>query len=177
MRRLQIDPLPAHDPEIGRWLWALEEVRDRTLRLVAGLDQRMLDWEGPDGRENAIGSLLYHIALTEMEWLFLDVLGQDLPTSLRNDFPYPAEDAQGRHSRVVGMPLGSHLTRMRQSRGILLNECREISPAEWRRPRLPIGEDYEVTPEWVIFHLVEHEAGHAFQISSLKARVSRLFTL
>jgi len=62
MRMLQIDPLPGYEPEVGRWLWALEEVRRRTLRLVEGLDQRTLDWEGPDGRENAIGSLLYHIS-------------------------------------------------------------------------------------------------------------------
>ena len=56
-------------PEIGRWLWAMNEVRRRTLRLVDALDQRVLDWEGPDGRENAIGTLLYHIALVEMSWV------------------------------------------------------------------------------------------------------------
>jgi hypothetical protein len=27
-----------------------------------------------------------------------------------------------------------------------------------------------------VFHLVEHEAGHAFQISSLKARGTRMLT-
>lgn len=46
-----VTPVPAQDPEIGRWLWAMEEVRRRrTLKLVTGLDQRTLDWEGPDGR-------------------------------------------------------------------------------------------------------------------------------
>lgn len=29
-------------------------------------------------------------------------------------------------------------------------------------------------PEWAAFHLVEHEAGHAFQISSLRARGTRM---
>ena len=43
--------------------------------------------------------------------------------------------------------------------------------AEWRRLRPPVNEqNYETTPEWAVFHLIEHEAGHAFQISSLKAR-------
>jgi len=71
MRQLQITPLDGYDPEIGRWMWALQDVRRRyTLRLVKDLDERLVDWEGPDGQENAIGSLLYHIALVEMDWLY-----------------------------------------------------------------------------------------------------------
>ena len=74
MRQLQITPLDGYDPEIGRWLWALQDVRRRyTLRLIQDLDARLVDWEGPDGRENAIGSLLYHIARVEIGWLYTDV--------------------------------------------------------------------------------------------------------
>jgi hypothetical protein len=43
------------------------------------------------------------------------------------------------------------------------------------RPRTPPNEDYEGTPEWVLFHLVEHESGHAFPISALKSRAGRFF--
>ena len=87
--------LSGYEPEIGRWLWAMEEVRRRTLDLVKGLDQQTLDWEGPDGRENAIGSLLYHIALVEMSWLFLDILEQDLPPPVKADLPHEMA-SQGR---------------------------------------------------------------------------------
>lgn len=177
MRLLQVDPLAGYDAEIGRWLWALEEVRRRTLRLVDGLDQRALDWQGQDGRENSVGSLLYHIALAEMEWVFLDIRQQDLPASMRGDFPHPAEDGEGRHTQLLGVSLAEHLGRMGRSREVLLNEFRGMSPAEWRRFRPPVDrQDHEVTPEWAIFHLVEHEAGHAFQISSLKARAGRFFS-
>ncbi len=35
MRQLQITPLDGYDPEIGRWMWALQDVRRRyTLRLI-----------------------------------------------------------------------------------------------------------------------------------------------
>ncbi len=57
-----VQPMAGCELEIGRWLWAIEETRRRTLRLLEGMDQRMLDWEGPDGRENSISTLLYHIA-------------------------------------------------------------------------------------------------------------------
>ena len=69
-----------------------------------------------------------------------------------------------------------HLSRLERSRATFLEAFRGMSLGEWRRPRRPGDRaDYAVTPEWVVFHLVEHEAGHAFQISSLKARASRLF--
>ncbi len=174
-RTLQVEPLTARSPEIGRWLWALEEVRARTHRLIDRLDQRILDWEGPDGRENAIGSLLYHIAYVEMGWLFFDMLGKPFPPQVQSDLPYEMDDGHGRLSRVLGVPLAEHLGRLKRSRTIALETLREIPIEDWRRLRHPSDEDYEVTPEWAVFHLVEHEAGHAFQISSLKARATRLF--
>lgn len=175
-RILQGQSLPGYPPEIGTWLWAMEAVRQRTLRLVEGLDQRTLDWEGLDARENAIGSLLYHIALVEVGWLFGDILLQsDLPASLKVDLPFKSRDAEGRLMPILGVPLDVHLGRLTRTRESFLKTFREIPIEEWRRLRDPEGEDYSVTPEWAVFHLVEHEAGHAFQISSLKARAKRHF--
>lgn len=175
-RFLQVAPLPGYEAEIGTWLWAMQEVRRRTLRLVEGLDQRTLDWEGLDARENAIGSLLYHIALVEVGWLFGDILLQsDLPASLKVDLPFESRNAAGRLTPVLGVPLDVHLGRLTRTRESFLKTFREIPIEEWRRLRDPEGEDYSVTPEWAVFHLVEHEAGHAFQISSLKARATRHF--
>jgi DinB family protein len=178
--QLQILPLEGYDPEIGCWLWALQDVRRRyTLRLVKDLDERLVDWEGPDGRENAIGSLLYHIAHVEMDWLFRDVHGMiELPPAIKPDFPFPSREPDRNHlTRVLGLPLTEHVARLERSRVVFLKELQGISPEEWRRLRRPPDFEevnYEVTPEWMVFHLVEHEAGHAFQISSLKARGMRM---
>ena len=70
-RELQVVPMDGYPSDIGRWLWPLEDARRITHRAVAGLDVATLDWRGPDGRENSIGSLLYHVALVEMSWLFI----------------------------------------------------------------------------------------------------------
>ncbi len=172
---LRAQPLPGFDPAIGIWLWALQEVRRRTLRLVEGLDQRTIDWEGADGRENAIGTLLYHIADVELGWLFWDLLQSGLPESVKPDFPFEPRGADSRLTPVLGEPLESHLGRLARSRKVFLETFKTIPLDEWRRLRLPKDEDYAVTPEWAVFHLVEHEAGHAFQISSLKARARRHF--
>lgn len=180
VRQLQMNPLNGFEPEIGRWLWALQDVRRRyTLRLVKDLDERLVDWEGPDGQENAIGSLLYHIALAEMFWLFEDVRQlEDLPPEVKPDFPFPNDEPDRNHlTRVLGVPLAEHIARLDRSREVFLKEFEGISPDDWRRLRRPPDFEkvnYEVTPEWAVFHLVEHEAGHAFQISSLKARGIRM---
>jgi hypothetical protein len=175
MRQLQITPLDGYDPEIGRWLWALQDVRHRyTLRLLQDLDPRLVDWEGPDGQENAIGSLLYHIAKVELGWLYGDLKGlTDLTPAVKPDFPFPSTESDRTHlTRVLGIPLAEHVARLEHSRDVFLQEFQGISSDEWRRLRRPpdfAKVRYEVTPEWAVFHHVEHETGHAFQISSLKA--------
>ena len=102
---LKINPLPAATPEIGRWLWALAEVRQRTLRQIADIDQRLLDWRGSGGAENSVGSLLYHIALVEMSWLYLDLLQQEFPPEVNNLFPFPMADEAGKVSMKKTLPL------------------------------------------------------------------------
>jgi hypothetical protein len=175
-RVLSAQALPGYEPEIGIWLWAMEEVRRRTLKLVDGLDQRTLDWEGPDGRENAIGTLLYHIALVELDWLFADLLlRSELPAHVSPDFPHSSRDEEGRLTPVLGVPLDLHVGLLARSRKVFLETFKEIPLAEWRKIRSPEGQDYSCTPEWTVFHLVEHEAGHAFQIGALKARAKRHF--
>jgi len=172
---LKINPLPAETPEIGRWLWALTEVRQRTLRLVADIDQRLLDWRGSDGAENSIGSLLYHIALVEMCWLYLDLLQEEFPPEVSDLFPHPMADPAGNVSHVPSLTLEEHLERLNATREIALAQFLQMTPTEWHRLRPPVNDQpYETTPEWAVFHLIEHEAGHAFQISSLKARWQRL---
>jgi uncharacterized damage-inducible protein DinB len=174
MKIHHVAPLQGCEPDVGRWLWALEEVRARTLGLVEGLDAPALDWEGSDGRDNAIGSLLYHIALAEMEWLFLNLLQQKLPDSIQESFPHEGETADGRLARVIGLPVEDHVDRLHMSRELLLAAVKPMSLREWRRSRRPLDRrDREVSPEWVVFHLVEHEAGHAFQIAAVKARAAR----
>lgn len=150
-----------------------------TLRLIKDLDERLVDWEGPDGQENAIGSLLYHIAIVELGWLYGDVMQMtELPPAVKPDFPFPIAEQGRKHlTRVRGVPLAEHVARLNRSREVFVEEIQTIPADEWRRLRRPPDFEtvqYEVTPEWAVFHLVEHEAGHAFQISSLKARGARM---
>ncbi len=81
MEHRVIIPLDASHLELGRWLCALEDTRARTKQTLDRLDQATLDWTGP-GVENSIGSLLYHIALIEGDYLYGDILRMEYPAWL-----------------------------------------------------------------------------------------------
>ena len=96
MERYEVTPVPGYDPGIGRWLWAMEEARKRTLRLVQGLDQCTLDWESGDGNENVIGCLLYHIAEVEMGWLWGNIKGlAEMPADVQGSLLITRLAAEG----------------------------------------------------------------------------------
>ena len=167
---LEVKPLEGYPPEIAVWLWAMEEVRNRTKAYAKGMNQETLDWAGPEGDENSVGTLLYHLAVVEMDWLHFDVLGRaDLYPE--DDFPFDPF-IEGRITPIVGVSLEDHLTRLDRSRILFLERVKAISLEDWSTLRSPEGEDYSVSPAWVVFHLVEHEAGHAAQIGAMKKRAS-----
>ncbi len=172
-KKLEIKAIPGYEPEIARWLAAMAQIRERTISLTEDLDQQTLDWTGPEGDENSIGSLLYHIALVEVSWLYYDIHLQNFPPSVEEDFPFPMAE-EGRITPVSGVPIAEHLERLSRSRSVFLQELKNISLEDWHTLRSPPEDDYSVSPNWAVFHLLEHEAGHAAQISSLRKRAEKI---
>ena len=159
-----------HEPAIGQWLWALQDSRQRTMEELELLSPSMIDWLPPDN-ESSIGTILYHLADIEADWLYVEVLEQTLPPKVTALFPYPTRDAQGLLTHVQGFSLEQHLRRLVTVRELLLAVFQPMDLAEFRRVRsLP---DYDVTPEWVLHHLMQHEAEHRSQIGSLRVRAER----
>ena len=173
VRRYEVTPLPGYDPVIGGRLWAMQQIRTRTLRLIGDLDEDLLDCEGPVERENSIGTLLNHIAEAEMGWLWWELRGHSgMPPEVEREFPFePIDPETGWLSRVQGIPLADPLRRQERSRDVFLTEVKNLALDDWRTPRLdPEHGAYEATPEWMLFHLIAHEAEHDEQSSSLESR-------
>lgn len=163
-------PVPDAAPEIARWLWAMEETRRGLLRAVDALDQRTLDWRGLSGTDNSIGSLLYHVALVEMSWLYEDLLLEPRPRDISELFPATDRAADGRLLQVVGESLERHTERLQLTRSHFLERMIGMTAADWDTVREPPGVTYTCSPAWVVFHLVEHEAGHLFQVREITRR-------
>lgn len=166
-----MEPAAGGVPEIERWLWALEEARKRTLRTLEEITPPVLDWIPPAG-ENSIGTLLYHIAAIELDWLYAEVREEpDFPPAVVALFPLDVRNAEGRLTPCLRVDLAAHLARLDTTRAWLLATFRALTLDEFRRARrLP---DYDVTPEWVLHHLMQHEAEHRGEIGLIRALAER----
>ena len=162
---LSLEPI-ADDPEVGRWLSALEDARRDTLRELEPVTDAMLD-ERPAGLLNSIGTLVYHIALVEASWLLDDIYeGDPGPDWLRELLPFEDRDGTGRLIRVEGEPMASHLARLSRVRAYLLERLRPMSNADFHTVRHL--ERYDAAPDWCLHHLLQHEAEHRAHIAYLR---------
>lgn len=163
---LSVEAQLSKEPEIGRWLWALQDARQRTLRGLRDLPAALVDWL-PENQASSIGTVLYHLADIEADWLYVEVLEQPLPPEVAALFPCATRDAQGNLVQVQGFALEQHLHRLETVRGLLLHAYQQMDLREFRRARSLA--QYDVTPEWVLHHLMQHEAEHRSQIGALRA--------
>src|SRR3972149_528888 len=109
--QLVIQPFQYRSSEIGRWIWALEDTRRRTLSSLEGMAGEtldILDWVSPFNG-NSIGSLLYHLAAVEVDWLYVEVLQQDFPADIQALLPMDMRDDVHRLTMVKGIRLDEHL--------------------------------------------------------------------
>ena len=93
-RELILSPVPCDAPEIGVWLAALSDCRARTHKAIAGIRNDELEWVCPLST-NTIGTLLYHVAAIELDWLYSEILEQEFPGDLSSWFPHDVRDSEG----------------------------------------------------------------------------------
>lgn len=162
-KTLTVEALPGFEPEIGRWIWGLVDVRRTILKRLEGIRYEQLNHR-VEGRQS-IGALLYHIAYIEADWLYAEVLESDWDPKIKASFPWDHRTEDNRLSEVPDQSLDEHLHRMQMVRHELLAHFKGMDLSDWRKVRQL--EPYDVTPEWVIYHLIEHESHHRGQIFQL----------
>lgn len=171
-RSLVVSALPEFEPEIGRWIWCLEDVRRTILEKISGISQQLLDTKL---HGHSIGSLLYHIALIEADCLYEEVLGGNWNPKIRSLLSQEDRNEDNTLTHVAGQSLDEHLHRLKAVRDELLFHFRSMDIEDWRTSRkLP---HYDVTPEWVIYHLIEHESHHRGQIFQLVSNLKEIDSL
>lgn len=153
------------DPEVGRWLAALHDTRQRMREVLTGLPDDLLDAVPPAGG-STIGALLYHIAIVEADWLFDEILGTiqtDWPTDL---FPAEMREDGTTLSGFSGETLVQHRDRLRKTRAMLVETVSAMSAEDLHR--VNERQHYDVSTAWVLHHLMQHEAEHRSQIGHVR---------
>jgi hypothetical protein len=149
--RLVLEPL-GDDPEVGRWLAALDDARRDTLGELRGVT--------PD------------MALVEASWVAEEILEDPEAQEMAALLPWPdREPADGpgspRHlSRVDGLSIDDHVARLDAVRRYAMDHLRPMSNDDFHRARTL--ERYDVAPDWVVHHLLQHEAEHRSHIAWLR---------
>ena len=162
---LTLEPI-ADDPEVGRWLAALEDARRDTLRELTAVTPAMLDWQPPFLLES-IGTLLYHVALIEASWLLDEIFaGEEPPAWLDELLHVAARGDDKRLARVPDESLDQHLVRLQRIRTYLLERMRPMANVDFHALRRL--EPYDVSPDWVLHHLLQHEAEHRSHIAWIR---------
>ena len=165
-QRLIIAP-SGYEPAIARWVWALEDTRRRTKQSLASIKAEAIDWLPVDGK-NSIGTILYHLVAIEMAYLYEDILELGWSDDLESLLIYDIREDDGRLTGVQSESLEKHLNRLDAGRTLLLNALGQMSLTDFQRVRR--CKDYDITPEWTLHHLMQHEAEHRGQIGELRLR-------
>ncbi len=124
-----------------------------------------MDASPPSGG-NSIGTILYHVAAIEADYLFDDILGTQDTDWPRDLFPKEVRE-DGQHlTPFLGETLEQHRDRLNKARTMLISTVGAMSSEELHQPRE--RKHYDVSPAWVLHHLMQHEAEHRSQIGSLR---------
>lgn len=170
-RIVTCDPVAGYAPQIGRYVAQLAEVRRDVQEQVAGLTVAHLDWH-PDPQTESIGTLLLHLDAVEWSWMHQDIFGAP-------DAAYPgswdeAMPIRGDVAQVRGRPLDRYLDQLAATRAETLRLLAAFTAADLTRlvgeapppGREPRSELYTI--DWIIWHVIEHEATHVGQIELLR---------
>jgi uncharacterized damage-inducible protein DinB len=162
---LEADISKCREPLVARYLAMLADCRTLTIESIKTMREDLLYWRRNDFDSN-ISDLLYHIAFVEADWLFTDVLQREIPGELTRHLSYRDRDKQGRLIHIGEEELEASLLRLGNVRAMLIETYSVMDMGEFRSVRH--SGNHDASPEWVLHHLLQHEAEHRGQINLLK---------
>ncbi len=160
----QLTKDPKLTPRVALLYSQLVEVRKNLLKMIKGIDDSVLDYTPDKRKVETIGTLLLHIAGVEWSWLISDLEEREFSfKKWQKAFPLRKGVDQ---PQLVGKGLTFYLDKLDEVRKEVYDKMKELTDEDLDTIVKP--EDYEFTIEWILYHVIEHEAMHLGQISLLK---------
>jgi uncharacterized damage-inducible protein DinB len=168
---------------VARFVWQLDEQRRALIDDTRDLTPADLGWQPAPGM-NTIGMLLAHIAYAENHLTQVGLEGKatsDTKAAIgitEEEEGLPLAPGAPPSPALAGRDLLWFDSLLQRARAYTRQVALALTDAdlarEVRRPR-PDGTHRVFNPGWVLYHMIEHEAGHRGQINLLRhlARTAR----
>lgn len=148
-------------PRVALFYSMLERARRNLIRRVEDLSYDALDFSPEQKTVETIGTLLLHIAAVEWGWIFGDIAGKEMDEEKwKYGFPLRLKIDQ-----IQGEKIEFYLTRLKEVRQEVFDYLKTFDDKNLDAI-IEVDSD-RVSVEWILFHLIEHEAMHIGQISVL----------
>ncbi len=157
-----------YSPQIARFVAMFDNNRERLLYKLKDVTDEILDFTPDEKTVETIGTLLYHIAAVEHDWIFYDIDKQEID---EERWKYAFATRSDDIDQLKGKGLQFYLDALQEVRDKIFNRFKKFSDNDLKRSIESEGKTFTI--EWILFHLLNHEAVHIGQISLLK-RLYRL---
>lgn len=168
IERVVIKALDGYTPKIGVYLAKMEDVRGLTLKYVEGMSPEQLAWSPNDTCES-IATLLLHIAAAERSWIGEDIMERPMNEWWKIAFPirFDIPQISGKKLSYFTDILANTRQETKDALQTLTDDdlSREIAPLD---PSEQDNAEKRFSIEWILYHLIEHEAHHKGQIAVMK---------
>ncbi len=167
-------PLPGYRSDwVARFVWQLDAQRASLLASVDGLEPETLAWQPHPGM-NTIGMLLAHIAFAETHLTQIGLEGRATSdpkpvigiSEAEEGLPLAADAPPA--PALDGKKLAEFADMLSRARAYTKRVARGLDDADLERrierPPRPDGGRRVFNVAWMLYHILEHEAGHRAQI-------------
>ena len=155
------------NPILTKFLSMFEHNRSRLLEMLESVTNEMLDFSPDKETIETIGSLLYHIAGVDWSWVFEDLDGEEMDyETWKHAF---ALRKFHNISQIEGKDIQFYLNLIEKTRYDVMNRLEKFSDEDLTKEfSISDSPDVQFTLEYMLFHLINHEALHLGQIALLK---------
>lgn len=151
-------------PRVAIYFSQMEELRRNLIKKVENIPNEVLDFT-PNGKLfETIGTLLLHIAAVEWSWIFEDIGGKEMDYeewkyafALRPSVNLP---------QLLGQGIDFYLNRLKKVHDEVFQYLINFTDQDLDRIIISSNNN-KYSIEWILFHIIEHEAMHLGQISLL----------
>jgi uncharacterized damage-inducible protein DinB len=173
----QIVPPPGYaSREAGSFVAQMDDQTRRLIEDTRDLTPEALAWQPAPGM-NSIGMLLAHIAIVEVYWMHVAAAGgtpspsQEILGIGEDDDGIPLPAGAGPPATLRGKNLAFYddlLARARQHTVALAQPLKDADLERQFKRRRRDGTEDTFNIRWVLYHVLEHFAGHYGQILLLR---------